>query len=210
VENGARPPVEPTSEALAARVAQGDVAAFAQLYDRYARPVYALAAQMLGAADAEEALQAVFLRLWQSAGKFDPARGSFGGWFMAVARHLVLDELRRRGQRQRLAAVGEVERLLGEAADPAVDVEEQVSLREQGDAVLRALRRLPEEQRRVLVLAYFGDLSQSAIARQLGLPLGTVKKRIRLGLRKLHAALARQEVSAEEPATTPTTPAGLE
>ena len=188
--NGHQPWPDPTDEALAARVATGDVAAFGLLYDRYARPIYALAAHLLGQADAEEIAQEVFLRLWHKAGQFDPARGAFGAWFMAIARHRVLAELATRGRHRQFAAAEAIDDLLAQTSDPAADVEEQAWRRESGDAALRAVERLPEEQRRVIVLAYFGGLSQSAIARHLDLPLGTVKKRTRLGLQKLRAALA--------------------
>lgn len=188
---------ELSDETLVARVARRDVAAFTILYDRYAGPVYTLAAHMLGRSEAEEIVQATFLRLWNKAEQFDAARGAFGAWFMTIARHHALDELRRRGQRQRLVAAEGIDRVLTEVTDPAPDVEEQAWLRERGDAVLRALNDLPDEQRRVLVLAYFGGLSQAAIAECLGLPLGTVKKRIRLGLQKLRAALLQQGPAAE-------------
>ncbi len=184
--------IEPSDETLAGRVAQRDMAAFELIYDRYAKSVYALAAHLLGHAEAEEVVQEVFLRLWHKAGQFDPARGFFNTWFMAIARHHVLDELRQRSQQQRLVAAEEIDQLLAEAADPAANVEEQAWLRERGNTILDALQSLPAEQRRVLVLAYFGGLSQSAIARHLGWPLGTVKKRVRLGLQKLRASLAQQ------------------
>lgn len=187
------PPLEPSDELLVAQVVQRDVAAFSTLFDRYARTIYALAAHMLGAADAEEIVQEVFLRCWNKADQFDPARGSFRGWLLAIARHLVLNELRRHSQQQRLLAVAEVDQLLAEMIDPAADVELAVWLHEQQDIVLRALGDLPEEQRRALILAYFGGFSHTAIAQQLGWPLGTVKKRIQLGLQKLRAALAPRD-----------------
>jgi RNA polymerase sigma-70 factor (ECF subfamily) len=180
---------QPTDEALVARVCQRDAAALAHLYDRYAAPVYALANHLLGPADAEEIVQDVFLSLWHKAAQYDPARSAFGAWFMAIARHRTLDELRRRGHQQQVRAAEGVERILADAPDPAVGVEEEVWLRASGGAVLRALQRLPEEQRRVLVLGYFGGLSHAAMAQRLGWPLGTVKKRVRLGLQKLRAAL---------------------
>ncbi len=192
---------EPADEALVARVCQRDAAALAQLYDRYATPVYALASHLLGAADAEEVVQDAFLSLWHKAAQYDPARSPFGAWFMAIARHRTLDELRRRNHQQRLRAAEGVDRVLAEAPDPATGVEEAVWQRESGDAVLRALQRLPEEQRRVLVLGYFGGLSHAAMAQRLGWPLGTVKKRVRLGLQKLRAALGGYAPRAEnEPA----------
>ena len=180
----------PPDEALAALVSRRDAAALAQLYDRHAPAVYALARHMLGPADAEEVVQEVFLVLWRKAGQFDPARSTFGAWFMAIARHRVLDELRRRGYRHRVQAAEAVHAVLAAAADPAPSVEEAVWRRERGGAVLRALEGLPAEQRRVLVLGYFGGLSHAAMATHLGWPLGTVKKRVRLGMQKLRAALA--------------------
>jgi RNA polymerase sigma-70 factor (ECF subfamily) len=113
---------------------------------------------------------------------------------MALARNRVLDELRRRGAQQRLRAAVAVEHLLTAAAGDrsgAASVEEAVWRRERGAAVLNALRQLPEPQRRALVLSYFGGLSHAALAAHLDWPLGTVKKRLRLGLQKLRAALSR-------------------
>jgi RNA polymerase sigma-70 factor, ECF subfamily len=182
---------EETRDALlAARVRHGDAEAFGALYDRYAPAVYALAAHALGPAEAEEVVQEVFLRLWQRAGQFDPVRSAFGAWFMAIARHRMLDELRRRGQARRLSAAGDVERLLASAPDPALDPGTEVWLRETAHAVRSALAELPDDQRRVLVLAYFGGLTHSAMSDLLGWPLGTVKKRVRLGLQKLRRSLA--------------------
>jgi RNA polymerase sigma-70 factor, ECF subfamily len=191
----ARP--DPSDEALAARVARHDMAAFSLIYDRYAQSVYALAAHLLGPIDAEEIVQEVFLRLWNKAEQFDESRGNFGGWFMTVARNYVMDELRSRSQQQKLVAAEEIDHLLSSETDPSVNVEEESSQREQGAAIFRALKTLPEEQRRVLILAYFGGLSQSAIAERLNWPLGTVKKRIRLGLQKLRAFLTGHEAKIE-------------
>jgi RNA polymerase sigma-70 factor, ECF subfamily len=190
---------ETTDEALAERVRLRDTAAFGALYDRYAPAVYALAARALGAAEAEEIVQEVFLRLWQRAAQFDPTRSAFGAWFMAIARHRVFDELRRRGQAQRLAVGGDVERLLARAPDPAVDPDIQVWRQDEAHAVRLALAALPDDQRRVLVLGYFAGFTQSAMADLLGWPLGTVKKRVRLGLQKLRRALAPLNESAVAP-----------
>jgi RNA polymerase sigma-70 factor, ECF subfamily len=180
--------LDPSDESLVERVCQQDVTAFSQLYDRYARSVYVLAAVVLGPPEAEEIVQEVFLRLWQKADQFQPARGPFGAWFMTIARHHVWDVLRRLHREPSLAAEV-IDQLLMESA-PSTDVEEEAWSQEVGEAVLYALQGLPVEQRRALVLAYFGGLSQNSIAQQLGWPLGTVKKRIRLGLQKLRTALA--------------------
>jgi RNA polymerase sigma-70 factor, ECF subfamily len=188
---------EPSDEALATRVADGDLTAFSALYDRYERPVYVMAAHLLGGAEAEEVVQETFLRLWRSAAQFDEARGRFAPWLLAIARHEVLARLRRRSREQRWALVEEIDRLLAATPDPAIDVEEQVWRRTRGDLILQALNELPAEQRRVLVLAYFGELSQATIAASLGWPLGTVKKRVRLGLQKLRQALAPHNAAAD-------------
>ncbi len=185
---------EPSDEALVSRVADGDLTAFSALYDRYDRPVYTMAAHLIGSAEAEEVVQEAFLRLWRSADQFDETRGRFAPWFFSISRHEVLARLRRRTREQRLALVEDVDRLLAAAPDPVIDVEEQVWRWERGDLLLQALNELPPEQRRVLVLAYFGELSQSTIAASLGWPLGTVKKRVRLGLQKLRQALAPRDV----------------
>jgi RNA polymerase sigma-70 factor (ECF subfamily) len=172
---------------LVDRVALEDMAALRQLYTRHARTVYVMAAHAVGPTAAEEVVQDVFVTLWRRAGRFDPARGSLSAWLMAIARHRVLDELasRRRGAE----AVANIEHLLAAAADRAPQPEDHAERRERGEAVRRALHTLPAEQRQVLVLAYFGGLSQAEMARRLGVPLGTVKKRVRLGLRKLRASL---------------------
>jgi RNA polymerase sigma-70 factor (ECF subfamily) len=179
-----------TDAALVGRLAHGDLVALGALYDRYARDIYAVAAHALGRGAAEEVVQDVFIRVWQRAPQFDAGRGSGGAWIMAIARHRIVDELRRRGRRG--AAVDTIDELLAGAEDPDADVEEQASAHEEREHILEALRELPEEQRRVIVLAYFGGLTQSEIAQELGCPLGTVKKRTRLALQKLRASLAER------------------
>jgi RNA polymerase sigma-70 factor (ECF subfamily) len=192
--------LELSDEALLARVVQRDVAAFTVLYDRYARPVYVVAAYMLGSAEAEEAVQELFLRLWRKADQFDASRGSFNNWFMAISRHYLRDQLRRRSLQQRVMAAEQIDRLLTEAADPNVDVEQEIWQRQRGAVLLNALKSLPAEQRQAIILAYFGGFSQSSIAERLGWPLGTVKKRVRLGLQKLRAFLRQPEPTGETPA----------
>jgi RNA polymerase sigma-70 factor (ECF subfamily) len=166
---------EVSDEMLASRIAARDVDAFALIYDRYIRPVYAIAGHMLGAHEAEEAAQEIFMRLWNKATQFDAARGPFSHWFLSIARNHLLDKLRARSERLRVVAAEEIDLLLAEAADPRVDVLDQVWQKQRGDALLHALQRIPAEQRRVIVLAYFGGMSQSEISMHLNVPLGTVK-----------------------------------
>jgi RNA polymerase sigma-70 factor (ECF subfamily) len=184
---GAAP--EASDEALVALVAHADARAFEALYRRYGREVYVLAAHLLGSARSEDVVQEVFTSLWRHAHRYDPGRAPFRVWFMTMARNRVIDELRGRRAERLLVLLDPVDDLLAEAPDARVDVAEQVARRAEGDGVLRALGSLPPEQRRVLVLAYFGGLSHAAIAEELGWPLGTVKKRLQLGLGKLRAAL---------------------
>ena len=188
------PAPSPNDNALVIRVAQGDVLAFDALYERYVRAVYAFAVHLLGVSDAEEAVQEIFLRLWNSASQFDETRGSFAGWFMTIARNHAFHELRTRSRRQRIEAAEDIDRLLARAVDKSTNVEEQAWIHEQERVALFALGELPAEQRTVLVLAYFSGLSQSAMAQHLHLPLGTVKKRTRLGLEKLRRAMARERL----------------
>jgi RNA polymerase sigma-70 factor (ECF subfamily) len=192
-------------EVLAARVAAGDRVAFAELYDRYARRVYVLAAHVLGPGRAEDVVHDVFVALLRDAHRYDARRSRFATWFTAVARHRVVDELRRRSVEQRVLAVEPVEQLLATEPAAAPGVVDVVVRRERDDALLQALAALPPEQRRAIVLAYFGGLTHVEIAAVLGEPLGTVKKRLTLGLRKLRRALG------ERPLPTPVrTPEGRE
>jgi len=183
------PPVEPTDEMLVAQVQQQHVDAFTLLYDRYAPTVYALAAHLLDPTVAEEIVQESFLRLWHRAEQFDPALGPFKPWFMTIARHHIWDVAKTRNREAKMTAIEAIDQLLMNSADPTVDVAETVWSQEEQTMMLQGLQQLPEEQRRVILLAYFGGLSHTSIAAELGWPLGTVKKRIRLALQKLHAHL---------------------
>lgn len=185
-----------SDEELAAAVARGDLAAFSLLYDRYAQRIYIWGAHVVGPAEAADIVQEVFLRLWEKAAQFDPGRGRFTTWFMAIARHHLIGRAKKRSQQERLVAAEEIERLLANTVDERADTEREALDNIRGDAVTRALADIPLEQRRVLILAYFAGLSQSQIAAQLREPLGTVKKRTRLGLQKLRVALAEESVRA--------------
>ena len=180
---------DPSDEILAVHVARGDVAAFATLYDRYAHRVYAWAAHVVGSTEAEDVVQEVFARLWNKAAQFDANRGRFAWWFSAVVRHHLLGQLRRRTLQQRILAADEIDRVLADVADRGAGPEDLAWSHQRADEIRQALATLPEEQRRVLVLAYFAGLSQSQIAAHTGTPLGTVKKRTRLALQKLRERL---------------------
>src|SRR5713101_3090861 len=179
-----------SDEALVARVADGDIAAFATLYDRYARRTHTWATHLLGASEADDVTQEVFIKLWDKAGTFDSARGRFGAWFGAVARHQILARARRVTLERRVVAAQEIDQLLADHPDPEPSVEARAWTSERDAALVAAIRELPAEQRRVIVMAYYAGLSQSDIAASTDTPLGTVKKRTRLALQKLRRAVA--------------------
>lgn len=165
---------------LMARVRNRDAAAFEQLYDGYHRLVYGIALRILGdVAAAEDVTQAVFLKLWSSPALF--AKGNFGAWIARVARNRALDVVRSRTVRSEseLPDAMPLDDALEDTAFAHIDAEQ----------VRSALSQLPEEQRNPIELGFFGGITHEDIARQTGIPLGTVKTRIRTGLRKLRMHL---------------------
>lgn len=166
---------------LVRRVANRDPAAFLELYDRYASKVYGLALRMLGdALTAEEITQDAFVRLWTRASTFRASRGRFVSWLLTITRRLALDRLRKEARRPPIV----------EPSNPADEWYAKVDPNSKGEearwASLRfALLELPDEQRVAIELAFYHGLSHSEIARELGIPLGTAKTRVRLGMLKL-------------------------
>jgi len=180
-----------TDGALLTRVAGGDGAAFDDLYARYAAVAAGLARGLWGEAGlAEDAVQEAFLAVWRQASRYDPARGSARSWLLTIVRHCAIDAHRRRP----------ADRWVDDAALAALsDGSDTHTLACQHIAagqVRAALGRLPVAQRAALALAYDGGYSQAEIARAQGVPLGTVKGRVRLGLRALHAQLVGPEGTA--------------
>jgi RNA polymerase sigma-70 factor (ECF subfamily) len=178
---------------MIARIGRGDQSAFDALYDRLSGPLYSLALRLLGdAADAQEALQDVFLQIWSRARTYDPQQSSVFSWSILLTRSRVIDRLRARGRRLRvLVASTDVEEDPTEAAD-ASTVESAADTADKDDEVARVrslLNNLPSEQREAIELAFFTDLTHHEIAARLGQPLGTVKARIRRGLLKLRERL---------------------
>jgi RNA polymerase sigma-70 factor (ECF subfamily) len=166
-----------------ARVAAGDADAFEVLYERHARAVHSFVLALVGrAADAEDVCQEAFLGLWRHASRFDPARGGVRGWVIGIARHRAIDRLRARAALARAeAASAAVAALDG----PDDDVARAGVDRAEAGRVRRALGGLAPEQREVLLLVHLAGLTQGEIAAVTGVPLGTVKSRLRLGLGRL-------------------------
>jgi RNA polymerase sigma-70 factor, ECF subfamily len=166
-------------------VSRGDESALAALYDRYRLILFGLILRILhDRHEAEDVLQEAFLQVWRRAKDFDPARGRAFTWLVTIARSRALDRLRMLGSRSRF-----VDTDAEAASDQVIDTAQELVKSEAGQIVRRALRELPAEQRRTLLLAYFEGLTQAEIAERLGDPLGTVKTRMRSGLIKLRELL---------------------
>ena len=161
------------------RVRKRDASAFEALYDGYHRLVYGVAYRMLGdAASAEDVTQSVFLKVWTSPELF--ATGNFSGWIVRVARNRALDLLRSKARNyDELPAALPDDDALEERAFATLDA----------SRVREALALLPPDQRQPIELGFFGGVTHEEIARRSGVPLGTVKTRIRSGLRRLRSAL---------------------
>lgn len=170
----------------------GDERALAELYDRYSESMYSLALALLGElADAEEVVADAFLRLWR-ASDYDAQRGSVGAYLAVVTRSNALDLLRRkrrRGRAEEARAAIDPEGLVLPVADPGDDPEESLEVSRKRARVREALGALSEKQRTVIGLAYFGGYTHSEIAERLSEPLGTVKSRLRDGMKKLRDVL---------------------
>ena len=169
-------------------VQQGDPRAFELLYDRHGGAAFSLAYRMVGdRTAAEDVAQEAFLSIWRSRLRYQAERGSVRTWVLGVVHHRAIDSLRRNlvHQRRRASAEGIEER---HEARELTDVE--AARREEARHVRSALDSLPEEQCKVIELAYFGGFSHSQIADMLEMPVGTVKGRMRLGLEKLRNQLS--------------------
>jgi RNA polymerase sigma-70 factor, ECF subfamily len=172
---------------LAEALAAGDVAALAQLYDRYGSLAYSVSIRILGdPGKAEDVVQDAFLKLWHSASRFDSHRGSLRSWVITAVRNRSIDYLRGRSAHERQEREIPVE---AEARGAGSDPWREVAASIERDVIKEALGSLPPEQRQAVDLAYFGGYSHREIADMIGVPLSTVKGRMRLALEKLHSYL---------------------
>jgi RNA polymerase sigma-70 factor (ECF subfamily) len=174
-------PAAPSDTVLLGRIAEGDLESFQTFYGRYAGRVLAYARQLGRHREgAEDVVQEVFVAVWRRAASYRPDRGDTAGWLYTITRNKLVDHWRRAGEPAGLEEIDE-RRLsrLCEAGEP-------------GDlrlSVRQALSRVAPEQRRAIEMAYFGGLTYEETARRLDLPLGTLKSRIRSGLKSLRTLL---------------------
>jgi RNA polymerase sigma-70 factor, ECF subfamily len=173
---------------LIAKIARGDQEAFSRLYDQSSPHIYGLVLRMVNQPQiAEEVTMDVYVQVWKQAQSYNLNRGTPMGWLVTLARSRAIDRLRSgRVERAHVTSIEEIGGLESEEANP----EDQSSGRQRAEIVRTALAILPREQRESLMLAYFGGYSPSEISKQLGIPLGTVKTRIRMAMIRLREALA--------------------
>jgi RNA polymerase sigma-70 factor (ECF subfamily) len=173
---------------LLRRVAAGDQAALGELYDRFSGLLLALARRVLGNdQDAEEVLQEVFLQVWNQARRYDPSRSSVSTWLVLITRSRAIDRLRSRQVKDRT-----LQGLKQENPDRHTSPEGPGSVlwSERRERLRNEMGELPAEQRQILQLAFFKGMTQSEIAQSTGIPLGTVKTRTLLAMKKLRRALS--------------------
>jgi RNA polymerase sigma-70 factor (ECF subfamily) len=174
-----------SDERLMQRVTEGDTGAFEELYDRYGPLVYGYIVRTIGRRTlAEELTQDVFVRVWKKAATYDRTRGKVVTWTMRITRNRVIDYFRAQKKALPVVSWNEMQRS-AEVEDP----EYGVSARVEREWVRRAVESLPESQREVLILAFFQGYTHREIAEALAQPLGTVKTRIRLAMKRLRVVL---------------------
>jgi RNA polymerase sigma factor (sigma-70 family) len=177
------------------RLMAGEEAALDEIYGQFASFVYGLALRVIGdARAAEDVAQDVFVTVWERPDAFDPDRGSLRTWLGTLAHRRAVDHIRREEARRR-RAIRESSR-----SEPTPDVEEMAMALVTAERVRAALATLPDEQRRAIQLAYFGGKTYRQVAEVLGIPEGTAKSRLRLGLRRIADAL--DDENTNTPMTT--------
>lgn len=160
------------------------------LYERHHVSAFSLAIRIVGSGDrAQDVTQEAFANLWRDAGRYDPRRGLVRTWLMTMVHNLGIDAVRRLSSHERVQADAAI--LLPQRAARTAP-EEQSDARDEARSIRDALQGLPEDQRQIVELAYYGGRTQGEIAEMLKLPLATVKSRARLGLLNLRDALLSQ------------------
>jgi RNA polymerase sigma-70 factor, ECF subfamily len=182
---------ERSDEELLRAIAAQESPALETLYARYGGVAFALALRITRSREtAEEVVQEAFLSVWRRSATYEPGRGSARTWLLGIVHHRAIDLLRSRAARPTTVVIEDVGELQGDG-DPWPEVQQKLDR-----AVIRsALAELPSEQRRCIELAYFGGFTYPEIATQLGVPLGTIKSRLRLGLLRLRSILSGSQAA---------------
>lgn len=180
---------------LVSLMASGNTLALETLYGRYSRIVFSFALRIVGdPATAEELLQEVFFRAWQQAQRFSEGKGTFVTWLLSITHNMAIDEIRKRQRRPQRADSADPDLMLANVTDKGPSVEDHAVISSWRDQITDALQQLPVAQREAIEMAYFQGLTQREISESLGEPLGTIKTRMRLGMRKLREYLESREV----------------
>ncbi len=181
---------------LTAMVADGSAAALEVLYTRYGRVVLAFATRMMGDRQSgEELVQEVFVKAWRQAKSYSSERGSYITWLLSITHNLSIDEIRKRNRRPQKAVSADPVLLMANVKDDAISVELSAEMTELRTLMIAAMATLPAQQREAVELAFYRGLTQREVAETLNEPLGTIKTRIRLGMKKLREYLENQEVT---------------
>jgi RNA polymerase sigma-70 factor (ECF subfamily) len=176
-------------EELMPLIGARDPEAFEVFYDRHGGVAYSLAYRIVGErAAAEDVTQEAFISLWRTGARFDAGRGSVRSWMLSIVRNRAIDALRSKAGKAPKLTYDDDAVLERRPSEQLTD--DEAMRRETASEVRGALGQLPGEQSKVIELAYFGGFTHSEIARMLGVPLGTVKGRMRLGLEKIRGQLA--------------------
>jgi RNA polymerase sigma-70 factor, ECF subfamily len=177
-------------QALIDQIKLRDQQAMVTLHQRYADLMYSIAYRVLeDSSTAEECVQDAFMKVWQNAAQFDASRGPLIAWLIGITRNVAIDKLRQRSRQRSFTQ----EQLPDDSGNElSYNLPSDWQDRERVDGLRFAVQALPAEQRLVIELSYYGGMSQSEIAEQLSLPLGTVKTRMRLGMQKLRDAWLRE------------------
>jgi RNA polymerase sigma-70 factor (ECF subfamily) len=182
VADGGRHYLLYADEDLMPLVEVGDAEAFAALYDRHGRMAYSLAYRMMGEKqEAEDVVQEAFIKVWRSAGGYRVGRGSVRTWILSIVHNSGIDQIRSHARRGRMQDKVEASAPTSEPSEAFAETWRNT----QQEQVREALNTLPQEQLKILELAYFSGYTHVEIAERLELPLGTVKGRMRLGLQKI-------------------------
>lgn len=177
---------------MAAQLQRGEAVGVEALYDKYGRLAYGLAYRILNdRTAAEDVVQEAFLGLWRNARSFDTSRGNVRGWLLSIVRNRAIDRLRGTTRMRKESQIETVEGLV-----QVPDAWETVSTHLEQRQIREGFAQLPDAQRRTLELAYFRGYTHVEIAGQMGVPLGTVKGRMRMGLEKMRSFLVARGVTA--------------